>query len=52
MAVAVSPANIVSLTLQSIQDYLDGKDVEKEQNIELAVVDASNIADYMKYVEA
>ena len=52
MCIGVSAANIVALTLDSIDRYMKGEEVEKSQNIELAVIDATNIADYMKYVEA
>ena len=52
MCIGVSAANIVALTLDSIDRYMKGEEVEKSQNIELAVIDASNIADFMKYVEA
>ena len=51
MCIGVSAHNIVELTLDSIARYKNGEEVEKSQNIELAVIDASNIADYMKYVE-
>lgn len=50
MCIGVSAANIVSLTLDSVARHTNGETVEKTQNIELAVIDASNIADYMKYV--
>lgn len=51
MCIGVSAHNIVEMTLDSIQRYLDGDtEIEREQNIELAVIDASNIADFMKYV--
>ena len=51
MCIGVSAANIVALTLDSIDRYMKDEEVEKSQNIELAVIDASNIADFMKYVE-
>ena len=51
MCIAVSAANIVELTLDSVEKYFAGEEIPKSQNIELAIVDASNIADYMKYVE-
>ena len=51
MCIGVSAANIVGLTLDSIERYYKGEEIDREQNIELAVIDASNIADYMKYVE-
>lgn len=50
MCIGVSAANIVALTLDSIARYQAGEEVAKSQNIELAVIDGSNIADYMKYV--
>jgi ribose transport system substrate-binding protein len=50
MCIGVSPANIVKLSLESVQAYFEGKEVPKTQNIELSVIDGSNIADYMKYV--
>lgn len=51
-AVAVPPEGIVSYCYNTLQDYFDGAtDIEKTQNIELKVVDESNIADYMKYVK-
>ena len=49
--IGVSAANIVELTLDSIQRYMNGEEIDREQNIELAVIDASDIADYMKYVQ-
>ncbi len=52
MCIGVSAANIVSMTLDSIARYFAGEEIEKSQYIELAVIDANNIADYMKYVEA
>lgn len=50
MCIGVSAANIVGLTLDSIERYFAGEEIDREQNIELAVIDGSNIADYMKYV--
>ncbi len=50
MCIGVSPANIVKLSLESVAAYFEGKEVPKAQNIELSVIDASNIADFMKYV--
>ena len=50
MCIGVSAANIVALTLDSIARYMNGEEIAKSQNIELAVIDGSNIADYMKYV--
>ncbi|NLD51373.1 MAG: sugar ABC transporter substrate-binding protein [Clostridiales bacterium] len=51
MCIGVSAANIVKLTLESVQKYFAGEELPKEQNIELAVIDATTIADYMKYVQ-
>jgi len=50
MCIGVSAANIVALTLDSIARYYAGEEIAKSQNIELAVIDGSNIADFMKYV--
>ena len=50
MCIGVSAANIVALTLDSIARYYNGEEIAKSQNIELAVIDGSNIADFMKYV--
>ncbi len=50
MCIGVSAANIVALTLDSIDRHMKGEEIAKSQNIELAIIDASNIADYMKYV--
>ena len=51
MGVGVNPEEIVRLTLQTAMDVLEGKtDIPKRQNIELQVVDASNIEDFMKFV--
>lgn len=50
MCIGVSAANIVALTLDSIARYQAGEEIAKSQNIELAVIDGSNIADFMKYV--
>ena len=50
MVIGVPPASIVADSYQALADYLDGKDVEREQNIELCVIDSTNIADYMQYV--
>lgn len=51
MCIGVSAANIVKATLESVQKYFKGEEVPRNQNIELAVIDATNIADYMKYVQ-
>ena len=51
MCIGVSPANIVRLSLDSVAAYFEGREVPREQNIELAVIDATNIADFMKYVQ-
>lgn len=48
--IAVPPAGIVESSYQALVDYLNGEEVEKEQNIEVKIVDSTNIADYMKYV--
>ena len=50
MCIGVSAANIVALTLDSIARHYAGEEIAKSQNIELAVIDGSNIADFMKYV--
>ena len=50
MCIGVSAANIVALSLESVEKHFAGEELPKAQNIELAVIDASNIADYMKYV--
>jgi hypothetical protein len=52
MCIGVSPANIVKLTLESVEASFEGKEVPKTQNIELSVIDSTNIKDFMKYVEA
>lgn len=52
MCIGVSPANIVKLSLESVQAHFEGKELLKSQNIELSVIDATNIADFMKYVPA
>ena len=41
MCIAVSAANIVELTLDSVEKYFAGEEIPKSQNIELAIVDAS-----------
>lgn len=51
VCIGVSAANIVALTLDSIQRHMNGEAIDREQNIELAVIDGSNIADFMKYVQ-
>lgn len=51
MCIGVPPEGIVRKTMETAADYFSGKkDIPREQNIELAVIDATNIADYMKYV--
>ncbi|WP_343247316.1 sugar ABC transporter substrate-binding protein [Diplocloster hominis] len=51
-AVAVPPEGIVSYCYNTLADYFNGAaDIEKTQNIELKIVDETNIADYMKYVK-
>ena len=52
MCIGVSPANIVKLSLESVEAYFEGKEIPKAQNIELSVIDGSNIKDFMKYVAA
>jgi ribose transport system substrate-binding protein len=39
MCIGVSAANIVKLSLESVQKYFKGETVPKQQNIELAVID-------------
>ncbi len=51
MCIGVSAANIVKLTLESVQKHFKGEEVPKQQNIELAVIDATNIADFIKYYQ-
>ena len=52
MGVGVSPEEIVRLTLETTMAYLRGEtDIEKRQNIELSVIDASNISQFMKFVD-
>lgn len=52
-AVAVPPSGIVQYCYNTLADYFSGKtDIPAAQNIELVVVDETNIADYMKYVTA
>ena len=51
MCIGVSAANIVKLTLESVQKYFAGEEVPRQQNIELAVIDESNIADFVKYYQ-
>ncbi len=51
MCIGVSAANIVKLTLESVQKHFAGEEVPRQQNIELAVIDASNIADFIKYYQ-
>lgn len=52
MCVAVPPANIVEMTLDTAKKHFEGEtDIPKEQNIELGIVDKSNISDYMKYIQ-
>ena len=48
--VGVPPAEIVKYSYQALADHFDGKEVEKNQNIPLVIIDSSNIEDYMKYV--
>ncbi len=51
MCIGVSAANIVALSLDSVERHYAGEEIERAQNIDLAVIDASNIADFMKYVQ-
>lgn len=54
MCVGVSPKNIVKLTLESVKQYfIDGSgiNIPKEQNSGLVVIDRTNIAEYMQYVQ-
>ncbi len=51
VCIGVSAANIVKLTLESVQKYFKGEEVPRYQNIELAVIDARNIADFIKYYQ-
>jgi ribose transport system substrate-binding protein len=53
MCIGVSPKEIVKMTLDNACKVFEGKGdtLEKEQEIELSVIDSSNIADYMKYVQ-
>ncbi len=51
MCIGVSAANIVTLSLESVQKHFKGEEVPKKQNIELAVIDATNIADFVKYYQ-
>jgi ABC-type sugar transport system substrate-binding protein len=53
MCVGVSPYNIVKASLESAQLYFQGKasTIPREQNTELAVIDQTNISQYMKYVK-
>ncbi len=51
MCIGVSAANIVKLTLESVDAYFEGKELPRNQNIELAVIDASNIAEFIKYYQ-
>lgn len=51
-AVAVPPAGIVSYSYDTLEKYFSGdKDIPKTQDIELKIVDTSNITDYMGYVK-
>ncbi|MDU7030556.1 sugar ABC transporter substrate-binding protein [Robinsoniella peoriensis] len=51
-AVAVPPAGIVQYSYDTLEKYFAGdKDIPKTQDIELKIVDASNIADYMGYIK-
>lgn len=51
MCIGVHPGEIVRLSLEAAKDYFSGKkDIPRSQNIQLAVIDQSNIADFMKYV--
>jgi len=51
VGIGVDPSEIVKLTLQTAMDVLSGKtDIPKRQNIELSVIDASNVSQYMKFV--
>lgn len=51
MCVSVPPEGIVRTTMETAAAYFAGDtDIPKSQNIELAVIDASSIADYMKFV--
>lgn len=52
MCVGVSPANIVKDTLQIVCDYFAGKtDIPERHDIELSVIDQSNVSEFMKYVK-
>lgn len=52
MCVGVGPEGIVKLTMETAAAYFAGeKDIPKEQNSELSVIDATNIADFMQYVD-
>lgn len=48
--IAVSPAAVVAQTLDSIERYYNGEEIEPLQEVELVVVDDSNIADYIQYI--
>ncbi len=51
MCIGVHPGEIVRLSLETAKDHFSGKkDIPRSQNIRLAVIDQSNIADFMKYV--
>ena len=53
MCIGVSPENIVKLSLESAMKWFAGEadTVPKSQNIELSVIDQSNIKDFMKFVK-
>ncbi len=51
MCIGVSAANIVTLTLESVQKHFAGEEVPRQQNIELAVIDATNIDEFVKYYQ-
>ena len=50
MCIGVPPEGIVRKSLQTAADYFSGKkDIPREQNIDLAVIDQSNIDQYKSY---
>lgn len=52
MVIGVSPANIVADSLEAATKYFAGdSDIPERKDIELSIIDSSNISEYMKYVE-
>jgi len=52
MAIGVSPEEIVRLSLESAQQWFAGNtNIPRSQNIELSIIDQSNIGNFMHFVQ-